>query len=253
MDRKYRDAWSGLLKVRFLIFTNELPRVTDASGALASRCILLPMNESFYGREDIDLTSKLMPECPGILNWALRGLQRLRERGHFIQPQSGTEELQQLEDLASTVGAFIRSWCVQGENKHISVEELYDAYCAWCEVMNFKKSNKIVFGRDLRSVLPKLRTSRKHGRTTYMGVTMSFKGTQRYEEVRDELRARRRSRMCDLQGLQGSSLFFKDFWEEHKKYRESKGILELEKNRDHPCNPCNPCRTTLIPVSHSYC
>jgi len=37
IDRKYRHPWTGCLGVRFLILTNELPRIADASGALASR------------------------------------------------------------------------------------------------------------------------------------------------------------------------------------------------------------------------
>ena len=41
IDRKYRDAWTGRLGVRFLVLTNELPRLADASGALASRFIVL--------------------------------------------------------------------------------------------------------------------------------------------------------------------------------------------------------------------
>ena len=37
IDRKYLVQWTGRLTTRFVIMTNELPRITDASGALASR------------------------------------------------------------------------------------------------------------------------------------------------------------------------------------------------------------------------
>ena len=96
IDRKYREPWTGRLNVRFLILTNELPRIADASGALASRFVLLTLTESFYGKEDHDLTQKLLTELPGILNWALRGLDRLRERGHFQIPRSSREAAQSL-------------------------------------------------------------------------------------------------------------------------------------------------------------
>ena len=52
IDRKFREAWTGKLDVRFLVLTNELPRLTDTSGALASRFIILVMTRSFYGNED---------------------------------------------------------------------------------------------------------------------------------------------------------------------------------------------------------
>src|SRR5262249_45214659 len=51
VDRKYREAWNGRMRVRFLIISNELPRLADTSGALASRFIVLNLRESFLGRE----------------------------------------------------------------------------------------------------------------------------------------------------------------------------------------------------------
>ena len=91
-----------------MILTNELPRFADASGALASRFVILTTKSTFYGKEELDLKEKLRSELPGILNWALAGLTRLRERGRFVIPQSSLDALQQMEDLASPVAAFVR-------------------------------------------------------------------------------------------------------------------------------------------------
>jgi putative DNA primase/helicase len=40
------------LPVRFLFLTNELPRLDDASTALASRFMVLRLTRSFFGVED---------------------------------------------------------------------------------------------------------------------------------------------------------------------------------------------------------
>ena len=40
IDRKYREPWTGRLPTRFMILTNELPRFSDSSGALASRFVM---------------------------------------------------------------------------------------------------------------------------------------------------------------------------------------------------------------------
>ena len=114
VDRKYRDPWTGKLDTRFLILTNEIPRFTDSSGALASRFILLQTAQSFYGREDPNLTDTLLAEAPAIFNWALRGLDRLNDRGHFEPPASSREAVRHLEDLSSPVGAFVRDCCEIG-------------------------------------------------------------------------------------------------------------------------------------------
>ncbi len=84
---------TGKLTTRLMIVSNELPKLGDASGALSSRMLLLPLATSFYGREDRGLTAKLLKELPSILLWAIAGWKRLTDRGYFIQPDAGKELL----------------------------------------------------------------------------------------------------------------------------------------------------------------
>ena len=91
IDRKYREPWTGRLPTRLVVMTNELPRLTDSSGALASRFIVFVLTKSFYGRENFELTDELLAETPAIFNWALEGLDRLNARGRFVNPRIGAE------------------------------------------------------------------------------------------------------------------------------------------------------------------
>jgi putative DNA primase/helicase len=154
VDRKYRDPWTGRLPTRFLVLTNEIPRFTDASGALASRFVILTLTRSFYGREDTTLTEKLLEEAPGIFNWCLDGLDRLLERGHFIQPAVSRNALQHLEDLASPVGAFVRDRCVPDVEGLVDKDELWKAWREWCNDEGAHPGTKAVFVRDLRAAVP---------------------------------------------------------------------------------------------------
>jgi P4 family phage/plasmid primase-like protien len=77
VDRKFRDPWSGKLPTRFVILSNELPKFRDSSGAIANRMLILQMVKSFLGEEDRTLDERLRAELPGILLWALDGLDRL--------------------------------------------------------------------------------------------------------------------------------------------------------------------------------
>jgi putative DNA primase/helicase len=158
VDRKYRDAWTGKLPTRIVMLTNELPRITDVSGALASRFVLLTLTQSFYGREDTELSEKLYGELPAILNWALAGLDRLRQRGRFEQPASSLDAVRELEDIASPVAAFVRDRCVIGAQHEIDVDTLWHAWKAWCGDQGWDRTGtRQIFGRDLRAALPALR------------------------------------------------------------------------------------------------
>jgi putative DNA primase/helicase len=158
IDRKYRESWTGTLPTRFLILTNELPRIADSSGALASRFIVLTLTQSFLGREDHGLTDRLLVELPGILNWAIEGWERLRDRGRFIQPASSAEAMQDLEDLGSPIGAFVRERCTLGAGKTVQCSTLFDAWKTWCEDQGRDHPGTAqTFGRDLRAVVPGIR------------------------------------------------------------------------------------------------
>jgi putative DNA primase/helicase len=157
-DRKFQEPVTGKLPTRITIFSNELPRLLDASGALSSRFIVLRLNESFYGREDTSLTTRLLSELPGILLWAIAGWQRLQERGHFVQPNSGVELLEDLHDLVSPVGQFVRERCEVGLHYRASAADLFEEWKSWCEAAGRKGAGTIQnFGRELSAAVPRMR------------------------------------------------------------------------------------------------
>ena len=161
VDRKYREPWTGQLPTRLVILSNELPRLTDSSGALASRFIMLIMQRSFYGVEDPDLTKKLCTELPGIFNWALDGLERLRERGRFQQPAASEDAVREMEDLSSPMGAFVRERCVVGPAHEVPCDGLYQAWRQWCQDHGRDRPGTTqTFSRDLRAVLPGIKVER---------------------------------------------------------------------------------------------
>ena len=122
IDRKYKEPWSGKLNARFVIISNELPRFGDASGAIANRFVLLTLRRSWLGEENTRLTDELLTELPGILVWALDGLDHLNRKGSFTEPTASKEAILALQDLISPVSAFVRDWCVVGPQHEITTE-----------------------------------------------------------------------------------------------------------------------------------
>ena len=177
IDRKYLTPWTGKLGARFLILSNELPALTDASGALASRFIMFVMHRSFYGQEDPNLTDRLMAELPSIFNWALDGLDRLHERGYFRQPDAGKEAVEELEEIGSPIKAFIRERCEVGPGLVVSQSELFNAWQGWCRQQGREFPGTIqTFGRNLNAAEPSIRRKQRRdgtGRTrVYEGIAL---------------------------------------------------------------------------------
>jgi len=156
IDRKYREPWTGRLPTRFVMLSNELPRFTDSSGAIATRMLVLQLNRSFLDREDRTIESRLEPELPAILNWALDGLGRLTANGSFTVPESSKAAATMMMDLASPVSAFVRERCELGPNKTVARDLLYLAWKLWAESNGHHAGAKITFGRSLHAAMPGL-------------------------------------------------------------------------------------------------
>ena len=156
VDRKYREPYSGRLPTRFVMLSNELPRFTDASGAIATRMLILQLTKSFLNKEDRAIESRVVPELPGVLNWALEGLDRLTASGRFTVPESSEAAATMMMDLASPVSAFVRERCELGPDKTVARDLLYLTWKMWAESNGHHAGAKITFGKSLHAAVPGL-------------------------------------------------------------------------------------------------
>jgi putative DNA primase/helicase len=164
VDRKHLTTWHGVLRTRFVLTSNELPRLGDYSGALPGRVVLLELERSFFGHEDHKLEAKLLAELPGILAWSLEGWKRLRERGYFVQPKSALGRLQELEELTNPLGAFLAECCQIDHNARSPVQEVFAAWQAWCRENGREHSGDVQgLSRNLRTAVPSIDIKRPRG------------------------------------------------------------------------------------------
>jgi putative DNA primase/helicase len=135
--------------------------------------------------EDKTLTPKLLEELPGILLWAIEGWKRLNDRGYFVQPKSATRIVQDMEDLSSPIGAFIRERCEVGPGFEVPIAELFAAWRHWCETKGRKDpGTEGTFGRDLRAAVPGLDT--RQPRTEEGGRMRVYTGIRLATTASDE-------------------------------------------------------------------
>lgn len=173
--RKYLEVWSGRLGTRFMMLTNEAPRLTDASGALASRFLMLPTWTSFFGEEDRGLSRRLEQELPGILNWALEGLSRLQEEDRFTSPARAEDLAEILGECSSPVAEFLKVCCVCEPSASVSVRALFGRWGEWCTENGREHCGTVqTFGRDLIAACPQIKRVRQ--RESVIGLVRTYNG-----------------------------------------------------------------------------
>lgn len=162
IPRKNLTDWTGHLYTRFTILMNELPKMDDASGALVSRMLLLPLTETFVGREDLTLMTRLCAELPSIFLWAIDGWHRLRARGRFLPLGSSDEMRQEIRELMSPLHAFLSEWCDTSDPQAtITRKDLFNAYQRWCKDQGRDHpGTEQQFGQRMHAAMPHLRCSR---------------------------------------------------------------------------------------------
>lgn len=157
IGRLYKQSFTGQLPGRITIAANTIPAFYDDSGAFGNRLLLLPFNRSFLGSEDPTLLTRLLAELPGICNWAIEGLQRLRATGRFTEPAICREERDEMMEQQAPLLAFIREECELIPMGRVSTSDVYNRYSLWCTQNSMKAVNPVRFTRELKSTL------RSHG------------------------------------------------------------------------------------------
>lgn len=178
VDRKFLKPVTVKLSARIMIITNELPWLRDASGALVGRFVVLVLRKSFYGKEDIALTSRLLAELPAILGWALDGRDRLQKRGAFKPPKASDDALREMEELSSPIIAFVSECCLVDEKIEITSGRLYECWRIWCnDCGKSYTGDKASFGKNLHAGYPDIRVVqyREGGRKVrfYKGIGLN--------------------------------------------------------------------------------
>jgi putative DNA primase/helicase len=187
IDRKHLPAWTGKLPTRFVLISNELPKLRDASGALPGRMIVLRLTKTFYGLEDKDLSRRLKEELPGILLWAIKGWARLYERQEFLQPKTAADLVKILESLSSPILAFVKECLVVHPDAWIRIPDLFNNWRTWCQSRGQEHTgDEHSFGRDLHAAIPGLRTKRPRIGTERVRVYVGVRMKEAQEIIVDE-------------------------------------------------------------------
>lgn len=168
IDRKFKEPMIITPYAKIAWAMNELPRIDGASNGIYRRLMLVRFSPRAKEEQDIDLKEKIKKEGPGILNWSLDGLARLRERGNFSVPSSVVTATEQFQESNDIPRIFLQEVCLTDPNYKTQSNDLYQAYRQWCEKNGHRAQSSTTIAEDWER-LGLVRTS-INGRRYWKGV-----------------------------------------------------------------------------------
>ena len=179
-DKKGQPGFSCSPTARLMIACNNRPRFSDRSQGIYRRMRPVPWRVEIQKHErvrgmDKAVWWKATGELPGIFNWAIAGLHRLRTQGFFTDSQLVTETLEEYKLEMNPARLYLTEHMEKCESTSgVKVDAVYKLYQTWALHGGFKPLSKTQFGREVfRTFKGVVRARRgpKEGRSwCYVGI-----------------------------------------------------------------------------------
>lgn len=152
VNPKNKNAFATILSAKFVVVSNEMPRVTDRTHGMWRRLHIIPFNYVVPDQQEIPMQALLeefRPELPGILNFAVEGLRAFRTQKGFTE----TKEMVEVRDDYRRGSSSVWSWaeeCIElAPCGTCGSTEAYKNYCDWCKANGHKTPNSTTFGIEI--------------------------------------------------------------------------------------------------------
>ena len=174
VERKYHDPFTVMPRAKVCWAMNELPRVADANSGLFRRVKVVAFPALDESERDPEIKRAIETEGAGILNWALNGLQRLRERGYFEVPTGVEDATKQFRENNDVPALFIEDRCLRGADLKVQAGQLYNEYKDWCIENGHRPQSSTRVSDDWARL--GFEKTASNGRRFYRGVGLRLPG-----------------------------------------------------------------------------
>jgi putative DNA primase/helicase len=152
VERKYQDPVAIRPTAKNLFAANTLPSADIDDDAFFRRILMVSFPKTVPRDErDPHLFEDHVDELPGVLNWALDGLDRLREQGHFTADLPPAETQGKWRSWGESIERF-KERCIDEDAKAtdtVPKRHVFDAYRDFCEAEGIPAESKQKFGREM--------------------------------------------------------------------------------------------------------
>lgn len=128
---------------------NTKPTISERNLAAWRRVQLIPFDVTIAKKDqDKELESKLLEELPGILNWALEGLQEYQQSG-LDTPDVVKVATEKYREENDSMAAFLKECCDIQKLKVCKNRDIFTAYLNFCGMSGFKPLSQTKFSPEL--------------------------------------------------------------------------------------------------------
>ncbi len=156
-DRKFKESIEATPTARLILATNNRPRFVDRSDGIWRRLIYIPFRyqipeaERIPGLDRADQwTTVWADQMPGILNWAIEGLRRLRRNERFSKSALCERSIAEYRAESNPTAEFLTDYVKEDVSATISSNKLYEVYRMWCTETGHRPLSNNIFGKEVR-------------------------------------------------------------------------------------------------------
>lgn len=163
-ERKNQEPYEAHAVARCFFATNSLPAFADRTDGVWDRLRVIPFDQKFRGtdRQNPHLREQIVAsELPGVFNWAVAGLAKLRKLRSFPHGPRGTEEQNRHRLNCDHESQFLLDKYEQRNGSFVEGQEIYNAYRQFCADSGYKPKNAVNFATELRRIFPSVVDHRK--------------------------------------------------------------------------------------------
>ena len=181
-EEKFKQPFSFKNHAKLIFSTNKVPETKDDTTAFFRRWLLLVCNNVFIGEScNPNILNEISTpeELSGLLNYALKGLDRILENGCFSSSENIEELRQQYIRKSNSAKAFIEEKLVYEIDPAIYTPkaELYQKYIFFCQKNHLPSMQKRLLTLNMQEYLPQ-------AKQTMIRIGPQKKGTHVWQYVR---------------------------------------------------------------------
>jgi len=158
-EKKYQGAINFKNHAKLIYSSNQLPRTTDRTNAFFRRWITIDFPNTFTSKDSKTKTD--LPNClineesmSGLLNWALDGLDRIKEQNGFSMTDARKKIKEEWIMNSDSVRGFINKAITTEQEAIIKKKDLYKVYQAFCNENNLHVAQPQTLTKKLNTMIP---------------------------------------------------------------------------------------------------